>query len=180
MNHTYLGFRAMRVIRLLHCMPITPVSGFDFENFSLLRKGTSYSSVISLNISPYAISCNPAGVVNESMATHFCWREIKNPSAYSIVSSLGCFPSHSSCLSFILLVFLHIQSVGSKWVHVSSILGGKKLFFFRLYFQSYTQVGFGVGHHITRKPPLGDITNRNASFTCFSNYFVMIGNNDPS
>lgn len=63
---------------------------------------------------------------------------------------------------------------------MSSILSGKKLFFFPLYFQSYTQVGFGVGHQITRNAPLGDITNRNASFTCFSNYFVMIDDDDPN
>ena len=68
---------------------------------------------------------------------------------------------------------------GSKSVRVPSILSGKKLFFFPLYFQSYIQVGFSIGHHISRKPPLGEITNRNASFTCFSNYFVMIDNDDP-
>ena len=105
-----------------------------------------------------SLAKHPAAVVNEPMTNHFCWWEIKNHSAYRIVYGFGCFLSNSLFLSFILLVSLYIQRVGSKWVHMcqacwvvrscSSFLSTSSL---------NTQGGFSVGHQISRKPPPGDV-----------------------
>lgn len=40
-----------------------------------------------------------------------------------------------------------------------------------LSFQSYTRDGHIVGHQISRKPPLGNVSNKNASFVWFLKLF---------